>query len=118
MLFKKEEDVKQIVQERFETSTNQSLYPFIVIAGPITSPTSYYSVVGSTCYKLSSVLRAVQLTFQIFLTFGFSYPKEASHVWYFLQKVCFGMTVRGEKLLMPTNKALDFIEREEGVRFN
>lgn len=65
---------------------NLTLQSFIIVVGPeITSIDKIYVGLDKTMYEITSVLKAVDIFFKIFITFNACYPKECENFWYLIQ---------------------------------
>ena len=63
-----------------------SVQPFIVVVGPsVTQIQKTYVRIDTVMYELSSVAKALDILFKIFITFNTSYPLESENFCYFVQ---------------------------------
>jgi len=70
--------------------TNQ---PKPVVVGPVESPTQYLIVLDNFHYEALSPLHAVDGAFKLYHALNAHCPPEAEHIWLFLQKAIFKISL-------------------------
>lgn len=82
-----------------------TLQPFIMLVGSsFIDFNDIYIVVDETKYKLTSVLKALDICFKIFQVFNLEYPKQSAKVWIFIQKYLYNVHTKydGQDLSVET----------------
>ncbi|KAG8201411.1 hypothetical protein JTE90_024284 [Oedothorax gibbosus] len=78
---------------------NLTLQPLIIVVGNLerTGLPITYVIMDNVKYKVNSVLQGVDVCFKCFHVLNAHYPKESENVWFFIQKILYSMSCKGEK---------------------
>lgn len=69
-----------------------TLQPMVIAIGSIVNLTSFYVIINDIKYEATSLINAVNLSFQVFFALDAKYPVDSEMVWYFLQYHIYGIT--------------------------
>lgn len=92
--------------------TSQNHQPFFVMVGPIEKITAFYVVIGLIKYQVSSCYEAIELTFKLFHTLNCIYPRDASSLWYFLQRICYEISDDKQRCGTALNTLIGSVSRD------
>jgi len=73
-------------------SRGDPIQPFILIVGTIFYPKEILVYFDTIMYKVDSILRSVEVCYNIFHLLNLEYPSQSSIVWLFVKKYFFGVT--------------------------
>lgn len=94
-------DITKIQEEKRKAAVDLgiTLQPFIIAVGPSNADISdVFISVDDTLYKVSSVLKAIDLCFKIFQVFDVEYPIESAHIWLLFQIILYGYKNSSDKM--------------------
>lgn len=78
--------------------------PYLILVGPqLSQTTSAYVVVDKILYKLTSVLKAIDILFKTFIVLDLKYPPPSEHIYTLIQKGIFNISY-------DTDKDIPYIE--------
>ncbi|KAI4465077.1 hypothetical protein MML48_3g00004898 [Holotrichia oblita] len=78
--------------------------PYVMVVGPsINTIINTYMVIDDNIYKVTSVLRGVDICFKTFHVLQAHYPVESEHLWLFLQKYIFNISTAWDKNIPALN---------------
>lgn len=94
-------DIANIIEEKRKKFDKYGLplLPFIIIEGPSYTDINYiYVSYNHILYKVPSVLKGVDVCFQLIHVFNLKYPYESEHVWMFIQLGIYNMKTIYDKI--------------------
>lgn len=76
------------------------LEPYVVICGALTNIQNIYVIVGDEPYLCTSVTKAIDLCFKSYFALSIDFSKVSRHLWTFLYKYVYKLTVKGKPISM------------------
>ena len=83
------------------------MQPLLVIVGPLIKVHEMYVVVDEQKFKVSSTLKAMDLTFKTFFALDCNCPKASYKLWQFIQNSGYGIRITGDMLITSLKELLD-----------
>lgn len=103
-------DLQEAIRARATRYSNYGLtnQPFVLVnADPDGDIISSYVAVNDILWRTGSVLSAVDTCFKTFFALHTPYTPEARHLWMFIQKHLYDITLPGDVFISPVNVLID-----------
>ena len=80
-------------------SAHKLFHPLIVTVGssPKKIDQIYVDIAGGKLYRLTSLVKALDVAFQSYMALYLKYPLESERVWLFIQRVLYGIELESDK---------------------
>ncbi|KAF4527081.1 hypothetical protein B566_EDAN015716 [Ephemera danica] len=75
-----------------------TLQPYVLIVGPtLSNIISRYVIIENQCYRVESIVKAVDIAFKAAFVFNAKYQYECAHVWQFIQYKIFEIRTKSDE---------------------